>query len=508
MCQVENPPIAVSCLAGCNRGLAPAGCSRDYKPITRAGFEQRYLVGHPRGTASAMRAVGWVSRLVLACLLACTSTGEGARSPDASPRDASLPDASPRDASPREDDGTTPSLEPVDAGQTSVNGPKIELRLVFVHGVTQADSDRRVAHEQLIDLEEGVVERIAARANDRVIVSTARVNLYIDDSGELISPRMDDLEDGTGLSTAIAWRTQLIEKTNAAFPTGNIIFVGHSTGGRVVAEVGASEGMRDRVAGVVTVHGMIDALQSTKYNLVGPTSYVTACKAAKPDGWCEYSGFISAVSSLDWLARERHVLSLIGAGDCSPAFWGGASDQALPLQAQSSSWSPGITLTPAPNQTYAPAHGTFYGEFCHPDVVGGDAATHTAAVAAASDAIVTWLFDAAPRVVAEADPDQAYEVQPLATDVLSAPIDLAGPCPEGRRSTDQVDVAGLCRHPGTGDGDDHPFDSSNQIDLDVGAQCDATVSVAHHHADEQRAMRVWVKRYSLPEGGGLVSTLH
>ena len=402
-----------------------------------------------------------------------------------------------------------PPPEPSDADPAPVSEPKLELQIVFVHGVTQADSGRRVAHEQLIDLEKGVVDGIAARGNDRVIVSTARVNIYIDDSGELISPRIDDLKDGTGLPTATAWRTQLIKKTNAVFPTGkNIVFVGHSTGGRVVAEVGASEEMRERVAGVVTVHGMIDALQTPKYNLVGPTSYVTGCKTFKPDGWCEYSGFISAVSALDWLARERHVLSLIGAASCSPSFWGGANDQALPLQAQSSPWSPGITLTSAPNETYAPAHGTFYGEFCHPDVVGGDPAKHTAAVAAASDAIVKWLFDAAPRVVAVADPDQPYEVEPLATDVFSTPLALAGPCPTGRRSTGQVDVAGVCRHPGTNDGSDHRLDSSNQIGLDVGAQCDATVRVAHHHADEQHAMRVWVKRYSLPDGGGLVSTLH
>jgi hypothetical protein len=424
-----------------------------------------------------MRSAAWAS-LVTAGVLACGSTDEGERAPQ-------------------------------DSVGSSVDASKIALQLVFVHGVTQADSGRRDAHEQLRDLEKAVVEGIAARNDDRLDISTARLNLYTDDAGELISPRFDDLSDGTGIATATAWRAQLLKKTNAVFPTArNIVFVGHSTGGRVAAEVGASEGMRDRVAGVVTVHGMIDALEGKKYNLVGPTSYVTGCKLFKPDGWCEYSGLISAVGALDWLARERHVLTLIGAGSCSPSFWGGVNDQALPLSAQSSPWSPGISLTPAPNQTYAPAHGTFYGEFCHPDVVGGDATKHAAAVAAASDAIVKWLFDAAPRVVETSDPDQPFEVEPLATDVSSAPLVLPGPCPAGRHSTGRADVAGLCRHPGRTDGDDHPFDASNQTDLDVGAQCDATVRVAHHHAGESHAMRAWVKRYSLPEGGGLISTLH
>jgi hypothetical protein len=390
-----------------------------------------------------------------------------------------------------------------------VSEPKIEIHIVFVHGVTQADSGRKVADTQLIDLEKGVVDHIAARNDGHVVVKTARVNLYTDENGNLTSPRIDDLEDGTGQATASAWRAQLLKKTNAVFPTeNNIIFVGHSTGGRVIAEVGASEEMRDRVVGVVTVHGMIDALQSTKYNLIGPTSYVTGCKLVKPKGWCEYSGLISGVSALDWLARERHVLSLVGAASCSPSFWGGVNDQALPLQAESSPWSPGITLTPAPNATYAAAHGTFYGQFCHPDVVGGDATKHAAAVEAASTRITNWLFDAAPRVVATANPDEPYEVAPLAADVFSAPIAAAGPCPDGRHTTGQVDVAGLCRHPGSNDGDDHPFDASNQIDLAVGTQCDATVRVEHHHAGEEHAMRVWMKRYSLPEGGGLLSTLH
>lgn len=426
-----------------------------------------------------MRFLRWVPHFALVGLLACGATSDG-------------------------------DLEEASLASLS-DAPKIELQIVFVHGVTQTDSARRVAHEQLIDLERAVVERIAARGDDRVVVSTARVNIYTDDSGELVTPRFDDLADGTGLTTANAWRSQLIAKTNAVFPTGrNIIFVGHSTGGRVVAEVGASPEMRDRVAGVVTVHGMIDALQNPKYDVIGPTSYVTGCKLFKSDGWCEYSGLISGVPALDWLARERHVLTLTGAASCIPGFWEGANDQALPLQAQSSPWSPGLRLTPALGRTHAAAHGTFYGEFCHPDVVNPNSSKHVAAVTAASTAIVEWLFDSAPRVVAseEANPDEPVEIAPLAADVLSSPIAVAGACPDGRRPMGKIDVAALCRHPGVFDGNDHPFDTSNQIDLEVGAQCDATVRVAHHHAGQQHALRVWTKSYSLPKGGGLISTLH
>ncbi|HVH47266.1 MAG TPA: hypothetical protein VM925_33245, partial [Labilithrix sp.] len=50
-----------------------------------------FPAGHPRGTALAMRSVGWAPRLVLAGLLACGSAGEGARPPEALPPDASPP---------------------------------------------------------------------------------------------------------------------------------------------------------------------------------------------------------------------------------------------------------------------------------------------------------------------------------------------------------------------------------------------------------------------------------
>lgn len=443
-----------------------------------------------------MRFAGWAPRLVFVGLLSCgSSAGDAAPPPDSAP---------PKVTEKSPDAGT----EPVDAGTPPpVDEPKIELNFVFVHGITQADSGRVTAHEQLKDLETAVVEHIAARGDDRLVVNTTRVNLYTDDNGELTSPRIDDPKDGTGLPAALAWRASLVKKTNAVFPTAkNIIFVGHSTGGRVTAEVGASEEMRDRVAGIVTIHGMIDKLQTTKYNLVGPTDYITGCSLFKPDGWCEYSGKISAVDALDWLARERHVLSLIGASSCSPSFWGGVNDQALPLSAQSSPWSPGLQLTPAQNATYEPAHGIFYGGFCHPDIVGGD--KHKDAVEAASTQITKWLFDAAPRVVSMTSPDEPYEVPARDAYTFSDQIVAPGPCPDGRHTTGQVDVAGLCRHPGDKDGDDHKFDSSNETELNVGTQCDATLRVAHHHSGEQHAMRVWVKRYSLPEGGGLISTLH
>ena len=71
-------------------------------------------------------------------------------------------------------------------------------------------------------------------------------------------------------------------------------------------------------------------------------------------------------------------------------------------------------------------------------------------------------------ILFETEFSKKEQVAPLAADVFSSPLVAAGPCPQGRLSTGKVDVAGLCRHPGKKDGDDHPFDASNEVDLGLG----------------------------------------
>jgi hypothetical protein len=403
----------------------------------------------------------------------------------------------------------TVGTEPSPGSSTPRSAEPVDLRLVFVHGVLSDDSGRLNAENELGDLEKGVVERINARGGN-VRLATARVNLYSDDNKTLLSPGIDDRKDGKGLASAKAWREQLVAKTNKVFPAmNNIVFIGHSTGARVSAEVTADPawGLQDRVAGVVTLHGMIDALNSDAYNFIGPTSFLTGCKFAQGDGWCEYAALVSGVAALDWVARERHVLSLIGAGDCSTALWAGESDKSLPLRAESSPWSPGMTLTAAPGDTLAPAHGTFYGRFCHSDPTSHSSPRHADSIAAASTAITTWLFDAAPRVVASTDPNKPAEVAALSAGVASSPIAFGATCPADSQPAPKPDVAAVCRHPGLTDGDDHAFAATNQIDLAPATTCDRSVRVSHKHAGEQHAMRVWTKSYALPSGGGLLSTL-
>jgi hypothetical protein len=416
---------------------------------------------------------------------------------------------------------------PNSPGQDAATAPRaIDLRLVFVHGVEGNEGGRRNAHNDLVDLEKAVVEAIqakmpdyASRHPDRPIrVASTRVNLYTDEHDNLVSPGIDDVKDGTGVPSATAWRSQLAKKTKLAFGDGgNIVFIGHSTGARASAEVAAGVGdakgpgsfdwgFNGKVAGVVTLHGMIDALNDDKYDFVGPISYVTGCRFAQGDGWCEYSGKISGVAALDWIARERHALSLVSWGSCSPSVWGGENDKSLPLRAQSSPLVPGMTMTPAPGDTYAPAHGLLYGHFCHSDVTGRSSPRHGDAVSAATNEIVRWLFDAAPRVVSSDNPDRAIAIPELDSNVASPAVGAAGPCPEGRADYGKPDVAGVCTHHGLFD-HDHVFNASNRIDVTDGAACDGAVSFSHLHAGQRHGARLWMKLYSVPEGGGLLSTL-
>lgn len=455
----------------------------------------------------------WIYLAGFACFSAC---GGG---------DASDTAPAPTAPAPRMDASVTPEPAAKDAGLASKE--PLELRLVFVHGVLSEDGQRQRAEGALSDLEKSVSAAIEARrpsfeatAARSLRVTTARVNLYTDESGALLDPRLDDRSDGTGLPAANAWRAQLAKKTNLALgpDAGNIVFIGHSTGARVSAEVTAGVGdggppqshdwgFGTRVAGVVTIHGMIDALDSDRYDFVGPTSFVIGCRAGQGTGWCEYAGKISGVPALDWAAKERHVLSLIGAGSCSPSLWTGVNDKSLPLAAQSSPWSPGMRMTPASGQTFVPAHGTFYGEYCHSDITDGSSPRHELAVSGASERIVAWLFDAAPRVAGPRDPGAPFEFASVAAGELTPSADVVGPCGPDRKQSGQPEVAGVCIHPGSFDGDDHAFDASTVLETTSDGACGGSTRFTHRHTGERHASRSWMKVYSVPVGGGLLSTL-
>jgi hypothetical protein len=427
-------------------------------------------------------------------------------------------------------EGTLTSTEPDDssagAGRRLDTPPReVSFHLVFVHGVQSSDATRLGADGALASLEGYLSEQLAQYsatyplAHPEVVLryQTYRVNLYTDASGALLAPGIDDVSDGTGVPSADQWRAQLALKLQLALPDDaqNVVLIGHSTGARVSMEVAANVGgagtvgahdwgWQARIAGVVTVNGMVDALQKSDYNFIGPVSYLTGCKVGQGKGWCEYSGLVSGVAAASWVARNKRALMLISSGACSPALWTGDSDQALPLRAEGVPAAFGMVTTPVPGKTYGPAHGVHYGAYCHSDITHPDSPRHSGARAAVGDRILSWLFSSAPRVLT---PDGLrFDTAPLASYQWS-PLYLGGAaCPDGEVDQGAPDVVGTCVHPGFFDGDDHPMvPATNSIEVHDG-DCSGAARWLHKHSGSQPG-HLWMKLYSQPVGGGLISTM-
>ncbi len=390
---------------------------------------------------------------------------------------------------------------PVVAGALSV-----ELNLLYVHGIKNCASSRQTAEDSLADLAAAVDAALPARIaafqaahpGVNLVVHSAAANLYTAtpsgvhpsdspdplnmDDWEVGDPGCSTTQQGDPCTTAYEWRYRLREEIERLYPApaSNIILIGHSSGARaameVTANVGASGavnsfdwGVRQRIAGVMTVHGMLDAIGDSTYNVVGVTSFETACKngdaivgfgdsCAPGNGWCEYAGRVDAFPAADWVAQQKRALMLTGWGSCSPSLWTGRSDGSLPYDAQASPLAVGLDLTPAPGETWRPSHGELYGPFCH-SALTNSGGQHVAARDAARQRLLDWLFVAAPRVANSGTNATAS----LGNNQFSATFAMGSACPAG--SVDDtvtsgtkglgVDVVGVCHHPGFFDGDDH-----------------------------------------------------
>src|SRR5262249_39533389 len=109
---------------------------------------------------------------------------------------------------------------------------------------------------------------------------------------EVGDPGCTTTQQGDPCTTAYEWRYRLAAEIDRLFPAPhkNVVLIGHSAGARASMEGSANVGtggvnstdvgVQGRIAGIVTVQGMVDALGSSKYNVVGITSFETACKTA------------------------------------------------------------------------------------------------------------------------------------------------------------------------------------------------------------------------------------
>ncbi len=468
---------------------------------------------------SSMARATWGSILALlgACGLgiACGSERGDTNAPEPTPDAATDAGTTPPDAEPEPTDGDAATLPPAHP---------LELHFVFVHGVGDPDSYDR-SDNDLVDLEKAVMARIEARrpayeaAHGVAIEATSlRVNLYTDDKGQVPSPNTDD---GSGDEVAAHWRTRLAEKLAAAFPHGekNIVLVGHSTGARVSMEVaadvgGASNtlgvanwGFTKRIAGVVSVHGMLDAIGG--YATLGDVvPFSIGCKVVKKSGWCSYAASVSSLPASDWVATNRHSLILTSVVDddrCGTSVWKEPSDQTLPTRAQGSPASVGLGIVADRDGVFRPSHGIPYGSFCHSDITNGNSPRHAEAVTNASTLIEQWLFDAARRVVNTTPESQTYDTPTLSNLTTSDPYTFAPGCPIGTFSGGALDLVGNCHHPGYSDGDDHAM-YPEQLLATFDGRCGGTVRWKNVH-DHPHAGTVWFKSYAYEPLGGLLTTL-
>ncbi|HEY0606833.1 MAG TPA: hypothetical protein VGD58_28195 [Herpetosiphonaceae bacterium] len=425
----------------------------------------------------------------------------------------------------------------------------IQLNILYIHGVKGGTADRQNAQGSLDELETAINAEIGSRiaayetANPGTTIAfrSARANLYTAtpspyhpsdslgplfmDDWEVGDPGCTTTKQGQPCTTAYEWRYRLAREIESKFPADakNIILVGHSTGGRVAMEVAANVGpdgvgtmnwgVQHKIAGVATAQGMIDALNGSKYNVVGSASFVTTCKNGDPilgfgsstalgNGWCEYAGNVGGFPAADWVANNKRALMLISYASCSPSLWTGYSDGPLPYDAQGSPAATGVQMTPAPGQTWRPAHGVRYGSFCHSAITNTGDSNHAAAVSAAKTRILSWIFDSAPRTAAQG----SITTGTLGYNVSSPVYAVGGTCGSG-----QIDggiaVAGLCKHPGYFDGDDHIV-AAGELTISDGTSCSGTFKwTQRHDSSNNHAATLWWKTYSQPAARSLIGTL-
>src|SRR5262249_12581039 len=188
----------------------------------------------------------------------------------------------------------------------------VELNVLYVHGLKSCTGSRQNAQSSLVDLESAVNAALpgriatweAAHPGTHVVTQSARANVYTAtpsgihpsdspdplnmDDWEVGDPGCSTSQQGDPCTTAYEWRYRLAQEVNRLFPAPrrNIVLVGHSNGARAAMDVAANLGtggvgshdwgVADRIAGVVTIQGVIDDIGSSKYNVVGIASFETS----------------------------------------------------------------------------------------------------------------------------------------------------------------------------------------------------------------------------------------
>ena len=443
---------------------------------------------------------------------------------------------------------------------TAASARTIEVNLLYVHGVKNCTTERQNAQNSLTSLGGAIAGQLSSRIStwqaahpgDTVVVNEAYANLYtathsgnnpsdstnplLMDDWEVGDPGCSTTQQGDPCTTAFEWRYRLAREINRLYPSPkkNIVLIGHSTGGRVAMEVAANVGtagvntydwgVQSRIAGVVTLHGMVDQIGSSKYDVAGPLSFETTCKngdaaagwgdsCSQGNGWCEYAGRISGFNGADWVAKSKRALNLISWASCSPSLFAGRTDGPLPYDAQGSPWAVGLDMTPTTTSSWRVAHGQKYGSFCHSDITSTSSTRHVSARTAARDRILDWLFVAAPRVAATGSNTTAT----LAYNATSSTYTMGAACTTGEKDDNLtagskgtgIDIQGYCKHPGSFDGDDHTAALGEITVVSNGTTCNGSYKwkQAHDSNNSHSAVFTWKTRSLRTLGPDLVNSL-
>jgi pimeloyl-ACP methyl ester carboxylesterase len=383
----------------------------------------------------------------------------------------------------------------------------------------------------------------AAHPGVHVVTHSARANVYtatpsgihpsdstdplLMDDWEIGDPGCSTSQQGDACTTGYEWRYRLAQEVNRLFPAPakNVILIGHSAGGRASMDVAANYGpggpntqdwgVQSRIAGVVSLNGVIDDIGTSKYDVAGIASFETSCKngdavtgfgdsCAPGNGFCEWVGRVDTSPAADWVAQQQRALMLTSWGSCSPSAWTGQNDGTLPYDAQASPWAVGLDMTPAPGQTWREAHGQRLGTFCHSDITNTSSGGHVGVRTAVRDRLLDWLFVAAPRVAAAGTSSTGS----IPFGGQTGSFAMGSACPAGdvddtlTQGTNGagVDVVGVCRHPGFFDGDDHAI-AAGEFAVTNGATCNGSFRWRQDHdADNPHAAGFWWKTRSLRAG--------
>ncbi|HTV25018.1 MAG TPA: hypothetical protein VMG12_40270, partial [Polyangiaceae bacterium] len=448
-------------------------------------------------------------------------------------------------------DGDVPSaateLEPPLAPDVPDPSPapprELELHLLYVHGVQTCADAREHADGALDELRATVDAALPSRIADFdaqhpgfvLNVTSAHANLYTAapsgfqpsdspdpramDDWEAGDPGCEEAAPGDPCTTAFEWRYRLVQEIDHHFgqDARNVVLIGHSTGARAAFEVTANVGsdgvdsydwgVQERILGVVSVHGMIDALGESDYQPTAPLDFEASCKfgdlitgfgssCAHGNGWCEYAAQSSARDAADWVADNTHALVLSSFSSCSPSLFRGATDGPLPILAQASPHSTGLRLVPSTGQTLAAANGEDYGAYCHSAITTPSVAGHADAISAARERVLDWLFVSTQRVRATG----SVELEPVGFEQSSAPLVIDGDC-DAEASGSELDIVGVCRHPGLFDGDDHAIGEDEWLPAGDADCPSRLVWSQRHDPDGSHAARVVWKTYAPPEPG-------